>query len=149
MVKVLVATTEAQGNRGDDYAWAIDGELAYVPVLSCDGDTCGCRRGFVGMASGQAITTALVVDRPDISRTQLATALADSLERQREQRNQRLGIDVNDKAAAKEDFREIFQALLATTDHFAAGSVLERDGQMLRRRAKTEPFPAPFGITPS
>ena len=133
MVKVLVATKERQGARPDDYAWAVEGELLYVPYESCDCAECGCRRGFVGMASAQATTTALVVDRPDLALSDLSTALSDSLERQ--------GLLSGRWTDDDEDqFRLLFQRLLVSASHFSIGSILERDGHILHCRARTEPI---------
>lgn len=136
MVKVLVATTEAQGDRGDDYAWAVDGELVYVPFDQCDCPGCGCSRGFAGMASARASTTCLVVDRPDLEPMDLFHLLSDSLERQGW---------VGDMRTDEDDdgLRLVFQRLLAAGAHFPAGSILERDGQILRRRAQAEPLHVP------
>ena len=106
MVKVLVATTEAQGKRGDDYANAVDGELVYVPLLGT-----GCGRGFAGMASNRSTTTAMVVERLDLSGQDLWMALSDSLERQG-----RLGETWSDEQA--DLFRQLFQRMLATAGHF-------------------------------
>src|SRR5258707_11711871 len=64
---VLVASSKTQGSRPDDFCWAVEGELVRRPVLECDsGDACGCARGFAGLSSHRATTTAIVVDRPDL-----------------------------------------------------------------------------------
>jgi len=148
MVKVLVATTEAQDSQGDDFAWAVDGELVFIPTLSCEGHECGCRRAFAGMASNQGTTTALVVDRPDISRAQLATALADSLDRQNAGSGGSGASRAPKQPLPTERFGELFGALSAALNHFSDGTILERDGFMLRKRAQIEPMPTPFGTKP-
>jgi hypothetical protein len=146
MVKVLVATKERQGERHDDYSWAVEGELVYVPIDSCesavcessacDSPECGCSLGFAGMGSGQATTTALVVERLDLGLSDLSTALSDSLERQ--------GLLSGRWTDEDEDvFRRLFQRLLVSASHFPVGSILERDGHMLHRRAQTEPLRVP------
>jgi hypothetical protein len=64
-VKVLLATTLDNGERSDDYNWCIEGEIVTFGVI-CDRDrrdpesTCGCSRGFSGLSSHRATTTALV-----------------------------------------------------------------------------------------
>lgn len=63
---VLEATKETQGERDDDYVWTIDGELVFIPPLGCRTPSCGCDRGFAGMTSHRATTTARIVDRPDM-----------------------------------------------------------------------------------
>jgi len=148
MVKVLVATTESQDSTDGDFAWAVDGELVFIPTLSCEGRACGCRRAFAGMASNQGTTTALVVDRPDITRADLATALADSIERQdgTQQKTRTAGIPSHQVPTEK--FGELFGALTSALRHFDDGSILERDGRILTKRAQIEPMPAPFGTKP-
>lgn len=136
MVKVLVATTERQGDRHDDYAWAVDGELVYVPTDNCDCPGCGCGRGFAGMASSRASTTALVVERNDLAVQDLSNALSDSLERQGR-------LSGGWSADDEELFRLLFQRLLVSGSHFPVGSVIEREGHLLRRRAQTEPLHVP------
>jgi hypothetical protein len=137
MMNVLVATTEGQGSRDDDYAWAIDGELVYIPALVCAESRCGCGRGFAGMASNLATTTAMVVERQDISAIDLSNALSDSLERQ--------GWLSGHWSEADEDvFRDLFRRTLLAASHFRPGSILERDGDLIRLRASAEPLKAPF-----
>lgn len=140
MVKVLVATEERQGDRHDDFAWAVEGELVYVPVDECDCPKCGCGRGFAGMASGRATTTVLVVERQDLTPADLFNALSDSLERQ--------GQLSGDWTPEDETmFRRLFQRLFVAAAHFPTGSIVERDGHHLRRRAQTEPIDLPSDVS--
>lgn len=84
-MKVLVATTESQGQLLGDYARAVDGELVTAAVLECGSPRrcgCGCGRGFRGLASEGATTTAMIVDVPELDRDELWDVLYDSLERQ-------------------------------------------------------------------
>jgi len=153
MVKILVATTEAQGDRPTDYACAVDGELVYVPVNGCrrpsgrdvglwcvfeaagrrvdDELGCSCARGFVGMASNRPSTTALVVERLDLSIDNLLTALGDSLDRQ---------------GRAEDSLEVLFKRMLATASHFPIGSIIERQGDRIRRRAMAEPLSVPSDL---
>ena len=80
-MKVLVATHITQGNETGDYCWAVDGELVTPIGLVCNNRSCGCERGFPGLGSSHATTTALVVDLAHIGRVELATAVHDSLQR--------------------------------------------------------------------
>lgn len=132
MVKVLVATTEAQGARSDDYASAVDGELVYVPIA-------GCERGFAGMASNLGTTTALVVERLDLSIDHLWTALSDSLTRQGR---------VNEEWTEEDNelFRRLFQRMLVTASHFPIGSIIEREAERIRRRSQAEPLSVPSHV---
>ena len=82
-MKVLVATNESQGELLGDYSWTVEGELVTpVTVECCATKKCGCGRGFPGLASSRATTTAMVVDRPELDREELWDVLYDSLERQ-------------------------------------------------------------------
>lgn len=81
-MKVLVATKEEQGAHEGDYCWTMEGELVAVGSLACvESDRCGCSRGFPGLASSRATTTAKVVDRPHITVDDLRGAVRDWLER--------------------------------------------------------------------
>jgi hypothetical protein len=81
-VKVLVATKITQGRRKNDFAHATDDELVTFSE-PCDGEpvdgTCGCQRSFSGLESLRATTTAIVVDRPDLTAESLASVVATSL----------------------------------------------------------------------
>jgi len=78
-MKVLVATHQTQGDQEGDYCWSLDGELVTPFVLECRSPaTCGCGRGFPGLASSRATTTALVVDLAHIGLGELEQAVSDS-----------------------------------------------------------------------
>jgi hypothetical protein len=83
-MRVLVATDKTQGRVDGDYCWTVEGELVLgKPLLECASpDRCGCGRGFPGLASCRATTTAMVVDRPHIGRAELGQAILDSMDRQ-------------------------------------------------------------------
>ncbi len=61
-MKVLVATRRSQGLEPDDYSWTVEGELVTPVVSECSSPTCGCDRGFAGLASHRATTTAEVIE---------------------------------------------------------------------------------------
>ncbi|RZS39084.1 hypothetical protein EV193_104295 [Herbihabitans rhizosphaerae] len=68
-MKVLVATSRTQGQRDNDYHWCVDGELVQaLPACASDKDDpeggCGCGRGFAGLNSHKATTTAAVAEVP-------------------------------------------------------------------------------------
>lgn len=79
---VLIATNELQGTAPDDYSFTVEGELV-TPVAAefASGERCGCDRGFPGLASGFATTTAMVVDRPGVTERDLRDAVFDWLDR--------------------------------------------------------------------
>jgi hypothetical protein len=79
---VLIATNELQGSARDDYAWTVEGELVTPVATECaDGDRCGCARGFPGLASALATTTAMIVERPGVTESDLRDAVFDWLDR--------------------------------------------------------------------
>lgn len=80
-VKVLVATHHSQGSQPGDYCFTLEGELVTPLAVPCSDPACGCRRGFPGLASSRATTTALVAELPHIDEQALTTAITDSLER--------------------------------------------------------------------
>lgn len=79
---VLIATHEFQGAAPGDYSHTVDGELVTAVVTECgSSDRCGCNRGFPGLASAKATTTAMIVDRPGVTEEDLRDAIYDWLDR--------------------------------------------------------------------
>ncbi len=82
-MRVLVATHDTNGQVPGHYDFCIEGELVYVQD-PCDRDLrdpdggCGCSRGFAGMNSHRACTTAKVVER-DLNEADVREALRSSL----------------------------------------------------------------------
>ena len=68
-MKVLVATERGQGTRPDDYSWTSEGEL--VRLDDCPDRYCRCT-GFSGVESHRVTSTALVVEREDLTPELLA-----------------------------------------------------------------------------
>jgi hypothetical protein len=122
-MKVLVATTETQGMFEDDYCWTVDGELVYIQSVSCPDPLCGCTRGFAGLSSARATTTAVVVDRPNLQIGDLADALSDSLERSGWLR----GRSENETV---EIVSELLTMLVNITEPAEPGSIVRRNGDM-------------------
>lgn len=121
-MKVLVATTEGQGLFDDDYCWTVEGELVYVQATMCSNPRCGCDRGFAGMSSSRATTTAKVVDRPDFSAADYQRALVDSLTRGG-------WIEAGDQSDETVGFvAEVFALLTWITDRSEVGSHVRRNG---------------------
>lgn len=83
-MRILVATSRTNGTEVGDYHHGIDGELVYMQepcgkdVRDPDGP-CGCGRGFAGMSSHRASSTALVIES-SLTGHDLREALAASLE---------------------------------------------------------------------
>lgn len=79
---VLVATNDLQGTDPGDYHFTVEGELVTPLAAECaSGERCGCNRGFPGLASGFATTTAMVVERPGVTEEDLRDAVFDWLDR--------------------------------------------------------------------
>ena len=77
-MKVLVATRRQQGSEPDDFSWTVEGELVTPVVSECSSPTCGCDRGFGGLASHKVTTTAEVAEL-DIDPAALREAVRSSL----------------------------------------------------------------------
>jgi hypothetical protein len=79
---VLIATNELQGTAAGDYSFTVEGELVTPLAAECaSGERCGCNRGFPGLASGFATTTAMVAERPGVTEEDLRDAVFDWLDR--------------------------------------------------------------------
>jgi hypothetical protein len=85
-MKVLVATARTQGSRPNDYHWCIEGELVRIGEVCArdrsdpDGG-CGCGRGFGGLNSHRATTTAVVAEIP-LTHEEYVEAIRSSLQQQ-------------------------------------------------------------------
>ena len=126
-MRVLVATNELQGTRSGDYAWTVEGELVIAELTECANPNCGCARGFSGLASSRATTTALVVELPHITLDTLRDAVLDYLDRAGW--SDLLPADEVDDVAA--EHLENVEMLGAA---YAVGTVVERDGLEFRPR---------------
>lgn len=135
-MRVLVATTELQASRSTDYCFTVAGELVSPAVPICANPRCGCARGFAGMSSSKATTTAKVVDLPHLTLADLRDAIEDWLER-----DGWLDLAVNDDEIddAGTIFDEVVsahvEAITDVSEHFPVGTVLERRGDLVVARA--------------
>lgn len=130
-MKVLVATRRTQGLRPDDYCSTIDGELVLAgAVIECSSpERCGCGRGFPGLASARATTTAIIVERPEIHLHEMSMAIRESLDRQGY-------LDVLDDEEADELVEAECWRLAAITRAWPVGTVLERRHGCLAARQR-------------
>lgn len=131
-MKVLVATRLTQGHADDDYCWTVEGELVLGgALLECDCVHCGCTRGFPGLASTRATTTAAILEWPCMTRAKLVAAIRDSLDRQ--------GV----LAVMSEDEIEVglndeIELLDTITSAFQVGAIVHRQGTQITQRAHIE-----------
>ncbi|NVI88242.1 hypothetical protein [Actinomadura sp. BRA 177] len=58
-----LAAPPAPGDRPDDFAWTMPGELLTLPPV-CDSPGCACERAFLGTASLRGSSTGIVIDVP-------------------------------------------------------------------------------------
>lgn len=130
-MKLLTATSLTQGERENDYDWCVEGELVRFDVV-CDrsarnpDDSCGCGRGFAGMSSMRATTTAVIRNLP-IEPVDVQLALAASLHA--------AGYlaDPDDVAAVADEAAELIHLAHA----FDVGDVIERRLDLLRVRSSS------------
>ncbi len=130
-MKVLVATSETQGQQPGDYDWCVDGELVWIGEV-CDTDRrdpaggCGCGRGFAGMASRRATTTAAVRELAWVTRETFHTSLRESLDAQGW-----LKVYGADRVAKMAD------RLLALAARLPVGSIVQRRIDVIEVRSLT------------
>jgi hypothetical protein len=126
-MQILVATTETQGVRPNDFNYLESGEPVYLGFV-CDRDRrdpdggCGCGRSFAGLDSHRAGTTAQVVEREldlDAYRSLIARGLAEE------------GWTSLTEPAALADLTD---ELVRLAGAFPVGTVLERRGGRIGAR---------------
>jgi hypothetical protein len=128
-MKLLTATAYGQGMRDNDFDWTVEGELVWLGFV-CDDDLndpdggCGCGRGFSGLSSMKATTTALVRDLP-MSRGDVVEALAGYLE-----------LGGYDGVLAPSELQQEVDDLLIAGAHWETGSIVERRLSQLRSRGR-------------
>ncbi len=136
-MRTLVATHRTNGTADGDYDFCIEGEVVYMqPPCASDArdpdGPCGCGRGFSGMNSHRATTTALVVESP-LSEDDVRVALRASLEA-----GGWIDPDVHTDAEVEPILDEVLGEVKTVAEHFAPGSVVRR-----RLSQYAERFPSP------
>jgi hypothetical protein len=139
-MRVLISTSETQGQRSDDYHWTCDGELVRLPLAECPDAECGCSRGFAGLASRRATTTAVVEERPDLD----VSGLGELLRQDVLDGIGPGGLPLTDEELDEidEETEEELHLLQHITSHFPPGTVIERSGSVLRARRSPDRTPA-------
>lgn len=122
---VLVATKQTQGRRQSDYCHSVEGELVTpITVECCLPERCGCSRGFPGLVSARATTTAMVVERAGIGPALLRQAVVDSLVRG--------GWQTGSTPDELDEFDELVddhvETVIRVCNAFGEGAVIRRDG---------------------
>jgi len=124
-MKLLVATALTQGERQNDYCFAIEGELVLIlPPCAADAKDpdghCGCGRGFAGLVSARATTTAMVTEVADVTVQDYTEAL-------------RTGLQDQGYVAGWAD--EMASGILELISPWPVGAVVERRLGVFRPRA--------------
>ena len=132
-MRVLVATHRSQGHHPGDYCFTFEGELVtpLLPDCSAPG-RCGCPRGFDGLESDRATTTAVIVDRVDLTQARVLALLDVARER---------ACSMSDDArvpSAAEQLAEIERL----TSGFPVGAIVRRDGRRYRTDADLTDAPS-------
>lgn len=144
-MKILVATRETQGQRGNDFCWCNEGELVAFSTFECDREkvdgSCGCKRSMVGMSSSKATTTMKVVTSI-LSPTDLKEILRDTLRKG--------GWLTNMPESEIEEWVERdSKKLLGLTSVFQVDDIVERRGKKLQIRVRlNKPQVQPKAVEP-
>lgn len=121
-MKVLVATNRTQGDMAGDYTYCVPGELLWITMV-CGRDLrdpdggCGCGRGFGGLTSHRATTTAEVAD-VDMTEADLRIAVTTSLSDQ--------GWLPPGASAHHEIVTEVIEDVRALAEPLPAGTIVRR-----------------------
>ena len=120
-MKIIVATSETQGQRPGDFNFVPDGEIVMISDCDCLHAGCDCVRSMVGIQSRKGTTTMKVVES-DITREEYC-----GLIRAANQGYDELGI-------IDAIFNEQADTLFELATQFQIGAVIERDGENFEQR---------------
>jgi hypothetical protein len=120
-MKIIVATSETQGQRPGDFNFVPDGEIVMVSDCDCLHPGCDCVRSMVGINSRKGTTTMKVIES-DISLEEYRRLIGDASQGYIE-----LGVD-------DQVLYEQADALLDLAMQFPVGAVIERDGEIFNQR---------------
>jgi len=120
-MKIIVATSETQGQRPGDFNFVPEGEVVVVSDCDCLHEGCECSRSMVGVLCGRGTTTMKVIES-DLTRDDYLRLIRDANKGYED-----LGIDPL-------VFNEQADALLELAMQFSAGAVIERDGEDFEQR---------------
>jgi hypothetical protein len=120
-MKIIVATSETQGQKPGDFNFVPDGEIVVVSDCDCLHAGCDCVRSMVGINSGKGTTTMKVVES-EIMLEEYRRLIVEASQGYSE-----FGVD-DDISNEQAD------ALLDLARQFPAGAVIERDGEDFKPR---------------
>ena len=120
-MKIIVATTQTQGQRPGDFNFVPEGEVVIVSDCDCLHAGCECSRSMVGVKCGKGTTTMMVLES-GMSREEYRRLIRDANKGYED-----LGVD-------ESVFDEQADSLLELADQFPAGVVIERDGEDFEQR---------------
>jgi hypothetical protein len=125
-MKVLVATSETQGQRDNDFCFVPEGELLHFG-FECDQETidgtCGCRRSMSGLDCSKATTTIKVIES-DITSEDLSKKITDFY----------INAWKMEENKAKELAKEEVKDLLRIVNSLEVGAILEKRGTKFQER---------------
>jgi hypothetical protein len=146
-MRVLVATKDTQGHEPGDYAFTVEGELVVAEVSECDNpQRCGCGRGFPGLASSKATTTAMIVELDHLTEEDLRSAIGDYLDRSgwadlfrsAAQFDDDFLDDIDEVGDVEDMIRAVVdehvEVIAEICDAFPVGTIVERSGTQVRAR---------------
>lgn len=145
-MRVLIATDHLQGSASTDHHDAVDGEIVMPVVVECGVPACDrCLRGWIGLVSHGATTTAMVVDRPGVTPVDLRRRVHDWLDRAgvvdtvvqavEAGAYEVAGQPVDDPVVAVAELVEVHVAeIREVCDAFAVGTTVSRLGGLVAAR---------------
>lgn|SRR5689334_10353773 len=120
-MKIIVATSETQGQRPGDFNFVPDGEIVMVSDCDCLHPGCDCVRSMVGINSGKGTTTMKVVES-DIALEEYRRLIGEA------------GQIYTELCVDDQIFNEQADALLELAMQFPVGTVIERDEEEFKQR---------------
>lgn len=115
-MKLIVATSETQGQRPGDFNFVPNGEVVIVSDCDCLHEGCECSRSMIGVLCGKGTTTMMVIES-DLTRDDYLRTI-----REANKSYAALGVD-------ESLFDEQADALLQLAAEFPAGAIIERNGE--------------------
>ena len=143
---VLIATGELPDSSPSDHHLAVDGELVAPVVLECPDTLCDvCPRAWFGLVSHAGTTTAMVVDRPELTEAVLRDLIHEWLEccgsidlvaeASEAGEYEVAGVRITDPVAAVDDLVSAHvDEIRAICTEFAVGTIVSRLGQLVAPR---------------